>query len=358
MNLVGQPLEQVPEYQRRIGAGELTLRGAPIGAGQRLPGRGGASHAGLSRATAFAAGGTRARPVCGQLLGNPLYRILQNRESARVGTSFSIDPGTIGLSSKHLGSMSMRTLFSVLAAIMVATSSMHAAAAEIRVLTAGAYKPIVLALAPAFEKQTGHKLLVTNDTAGGLERRIGQGEAFDVVVMPPAGLERLVKAARVAADSPVPLARVAIGVAVKRGAPMPDIATVASFQRALLAARAVAYIDPAAGGSSGIYLSQLFERWGLAAQIRAKAVLVPGGLVAERLVNGEADLALHQVSEILAVPGAQLVGPIPTEIQNYTAYSGAVSASAADPVAARALLSALRADSAREVLKDKGMEAP
>ena len=231
-------------------------------------------------------------------------------------------------------------------------------AADIKVLTAGAYKPIVQALASDFEQKTGHKLVVANDTAGALERRIGQGEVFDLVVLPPAGLERLAKAGRVVAETQAPLARVAIGVAVKRGAPLPDIGTVEALQKALLAARAVAYIDPAAGGSSGIYLSQLFERWGLAGQIKTKAVLVPGGLVAERVVSGEADLALHQISEILAVPGAVLVGPIPREVQNYTVYAGAVGASAAAPDAARALLVALSGPAARDVLKDKGMEAP
>ena len=231
-------------------------------------------------------------------------------------------------------------------------------AADIKVLTAGAYKPIVQALASDFEQKTGHKLVVANDTAGALERRIGQGEAFDLVVLPPAGLERLAKAGRVVAETQAPLARVAIGVAVKRGAPLPDIGTVEALQKALLAARSVAYIDPAAGGSSGIYLSQLFERWGLAGQIKSKAVLVPGGLVAERVVSGEADLALHQISEILAVPGAVLVGPIPREVQNYTVYAGAVGASAAAPDAARALLVALSGPAARDVLKDKGMEAP
>ena len=231
-------------------------------------------------------------------------------------------------------------------------------AADIKVLTAGAYKPIVQALASDFEQKTGHKLVVANDTAGALERRIGQGEAFDLVVLPPAGLERLAKAGRVVAETQAPLARVAIGVAVKRGAPLPDIGTVEALQKALLAARSVAYIDPAAGGSSGIYLSQLFERWGLAGQIKSKAVLVPGGLVAERVVSGEADLALHQISEILAVPGAVLVGPIPREVQNYTVYAGAVGASAAAPDAARALLVALSGPAARDVLTDKGMEAP
>ncbi len=191
-----------------------------------------------------------------------------------------------------------------------------ALAAEIKVLSAGAFKPVVVALVPEFEKQTGHKVTIDNDTAGGLARRITGGEAFDLVVVPPGGIEPLVKAGKVVDGSAVRLARVAIGVAVKKGAPSPDISSVAAFQDALLKARAVAYIDPAAGGSSGIYLSELFVKLGIADRIKPKAVLVPGGLVAERLVNDQADIALHQISEILAVPGATLVGPIPREIQN------------------------------------------
>ncbi len=191
-----------------------------------------------------------------------------------------------------------------------------ALAAEIKVLSAGAFKPVVVALVPEFEKQTGHKVTIDNDTAGGLARRITGGEAFDLVVVPPGGIEPLVKAGKVVDGSAVRLARVAIGVAVKKGAPSPDISSVAAFQDALRKARAVAYIDPAAGGSSGIYLSELFVKLGIADRIKPKAVLVPGGLVAERLVNDQADIALHQISEILAVPGATLVGPIPREIQN------------------------------------------
>ncbi|MEP7329091.1 MAG: substrate-binding domain-containing protein [Betaproteobacteria bacterium] len=242
--------------------------------------------------------------------------------------------------------------------VLCATIALTATASEVKVLTAGAFKPVVSALAPAFEKQTGHTLVVDNDTAGGLAKRIGGGEAFDVVVLPTGGLEQLIKGGKVVAGSTSTLARVAIGVAVKRGAPMPDISTVAAFKQALLHARAVAYIDPVAGGSSGIYLTQLFDKMGIAAQIKPKAVLVPGGLVAERLVNGEADLALHQISEILAVPGAVLVGPIPAEIQNYTVYAGGVGAGSRDAAAAQALLAILAGSNAREVLKDKGMEAP
>jgi molybdate transport system substrate-binding protein len=251
-----------------------------------------------------------------------------------------------------------RSIARLVAAGLAAGAAFGAAAAEIKVLTAGAFKPVVSALAPAFEQRTGHKLVIENDTAGGLAKRIGAGEAFDVVVITPGAIEQLGQAGKVGPAPATRLAKVAIGVAVKQGAPKPDIGSVAAFQKALLDARAVAYIDPAAGGSSGIYLSKLFETMGIADRIQPKAVLVPGGLVAQRLVTGEADLAIHQISEILAVPGATLVGPIPTEVQNYTVYAGALSASPRDAGAAQAFLTLLASPEAAAVLKDKGMQTP
>ena len=236
--------------------------------------------------------------------------------------------------------------------------ALPAVAAEIKVLTAGAFKPVVTAVVADFEKQTGHKVTVDNDTAGALVKRINSGEAFDVIVLTPGALEPLARDGKVVNSSATRLAKVAIRVAVKRGAPIPDISTVAAFQATLLAARSVAYIDPAAGGSSGIYLSQLFEKMGIADRIKPKAVLVPGGLVAQRLVNDQADIAIHQISEILAVPGAQLVGPIPAEIQNYTVYAGGLSTSACNADAAKALLAALASPKAQAILREKGMEAP
>ena len=164
----------------------------------------------------------------------------------------------------------------------LALSAIPVAAAEIKVLTAGAFKPVVTAIAADFEKQTGHKLVIDNDTAGALVKRINSGEAFDLVVLTPGALEPLAKDSKVVGGSVQRLAKVAIGVAVKRGAPLPDISSVDAFKSALLAARAVAYIDPAAGGSSGIYLAQWFEKAGIADRIKPKAVLVPGGLVAQR----------------------------------------------------------------------------
>lgn len=233
-----------------------------------------------------------------------------------------------------------------------------AVAADIKVLSAGAIKPVIVAALPEFEQRTGHKVTIENDTAGGLLRRVRAGEAFDLLVMPRPGLIQLSQEGAVIGTSLRPLAKVGIGVAVKTGAPLPAIGSTADFRAALLAARKVAYIDPVAGGSSGIYLAQLFERMGIGQQIQPKAVLVPGGLVAQRLVTGEADLAVHQISEILAVPGATLVGPLPAEIQNYTVYAGGVSAGAGAADGARELLATLAGPQLRAQLAAHGMEAP
>lgn len=251
----------------------------------------------------------------------------------------------------------MRRLLSLLL-IPAAALSLSARADTIKVLTAGAFKQIVVSAAPAFEAATGHKLDIQNDTAGALSKRIADGERFDLVVLTTGALQALGTSGRVVPASITPLARVAIGVAVKAGAPEPKIDTVDDFKQALLAARKVAYIDPASGGSSGIYLDGLFQRMGIADAIKAKAVLVPGGLVAERVVSGEADLAVHQVSEILPVAGASFVGVLPAEIQNYTTYGGGVASDSAHAQAARTLLTALASPDAAETLRAKGMTPP
>jgi molybdate transport system substrate-binding protein len=231
-------------------------------------------------------------------------------------------------------------------------------AAEVKILTAGAMKAVVLELVPQFEKETGHKAVVDNDTAGGLAKRIEGGEAFDVAVITPGALNDLAQKGKVVADSRVNVARVGVGVVVKEGAPLPDVSSVDAFKRALLATKSVAYIDPASGGSSGIYLAGLFEKLGIAADIKPKAKLKQGGYVAELIANGEAELGLHQISEILPVKGVRLAGPLPAEIQNYTTYAVAVGADAKQPDAARALIKLLTGPAAESVLKARGMERP
>lgn len=242
-------------------------------------------------------------------------------------------------------------------AFAVAATTQVAGAAEVKVLSAGAYKQVVLALQPEFEK-SGHKLVVDNDTVGGLQRRIEGGEAFDVVIVSPGAIDDLIKKGKVADGTRQTLARVGIGVMVRAGAPKPDVSSVDAFKKAVLEAKTVAYIDPASGGSSGIYLAKLFEQIGIAEQVKAKAKLKQGGYVADLLKSGEADLGIHQISEIIPVKEVTLVGPLPREIQNYTTYAAGIGSGARDRDAAQALVKVLTGPAAAAVLKDKGMDAP
>jgi molybdate transport system substrate-binding protein len=244
----------------------------------------------------------------------------------------------------------------VVMVLMAAGAPRAAAAAEIKVLTAGAFKQVVLALLPDFERTTGHKVAVQNDTVGALSKRIEGGEAFDLAVLTPAAVDDLSSKGKFVPGSRVNLARVGVGVVVKDGTPKPHIGSVAAFKQALLAAKSVAYLDPAAGGSSGIYVAGLLDKLGIAGEVKPKAKLIPGGAVAEHIARGEAELGIHQISEILHVKGVTLVGPLPAEIQNYTVYAAGIGPRAKESAAAKALLDALSGPSAAEVLKSKGME--
>jgi molybdate transport system substrate-binding protein len=248
------------------------------------------------------------------------------------------------------------TLLGLAAVLVAAGAPRDGAAAEIKVLTAGAFKQVVLALVPDFEKQTGHKVTVENETVGALTKRIEGGEGFDLAVLTPGAVNDLTGKGKFAAGSRTNLARVGVGVVVKDGTPKPDISSVDAFKKSLLAAKSVAYIDPAAGGSSGIYVSGLLDKLGIGAEVKAKAKLIHGGAVAEHIAKGEAELGIHQISEILPVKGIVLVGPLPAEIQNYTVYAAGLGANAKEADAAKALLKALSGPAAAEVLKSKGME--
>jgi molybdate transport system substrate-binding protein len=249
-----------------------------------------------------------------------------------------------------------RVLLGLAMVLMAAGAPRGAAGAEIKVLTAGAFKQVLLALVPDFERTSGHKVTIDNDTVGALTKRIEAGEAFDLAVLTPKAVDDLAKEGKFAAGSRANLARVGVGVVVKDGTPKPDIGSVAAFKQALLAAKSVAYIDPAAGGSSGIYVAGLLDKLGIAADVKPKAKLIPGGAVAEHVAKGEAELGIHQISEILPVKGVTLVGPLPAEIQNYTVYAAGVGAHAKESDAAKALLKTLTSPAAAEVLKSKGME--
>jgi molybdate transport system substrate-binding protein len=248
--------------------------------------------------------------------------------------------------------------FLLLGFLSIAAFAPPAPAADIKVLTAGAFRGVLAELLPQFETDTGHKVLLDNATAGTLAKRIEGGEAFDVAVITPKVIVDLTEKGKIAPGTRVDVAKVGIGVAVKESAPRPDIASVEAFKRTLLAARSVAYIDPKAGGSSGIYFDGLLDRLGIAGEIRPKARLKQGGYVAELVASGEAELAVHQISEIVPVKGVVLVGPLPAEIQNFTTYTAAIGADAKDAAAAKVLIQHIAGPAAARVLKAKGMDKP
>lgn len=253
--------------------------------------------------------------------------------------------------------MTMRFAVALMAAVWFVTGGVAglADAADIKVLTTGAFRPVVLAVVSDFEKQSGHKVVVDNGTAGELQKRIESGEAFDVAVITPKVVDGFIAAGKITSGSRLNLATVGVGVMVKAGMPKPDVSTVEKFKQVLLAAKSVAYLDPASGGSSGIYIDKLLERLGIADQVRPKVKLKQGGHVADLIVSGEAELGIHQISEIVPVKGVTLVGPLPKEIQNTTIYAAGLSASAKDKDAAEALIKALASPGAAAVLKSKGM---
>jgi molybdate transport system substrate-binding protein len=247
-------------------------------------------------------------------------------------------------------------LFILASAIGAALAATGAQAMELKVLTAGAFKSSVVALVPEYEKASGNKVVIDNDTVGALVKRIEAGDTFDLVVLTPAAIDEIIAKGKVAPGSRTNLARVGVGVMVKEGAPKPDVSTVEAFKKTVLAAKSVSFIDPASGGSSGIYVAKLMERLGIAAEVKPKEKLKEGGYVADYIASGEAELGIHQISEILPHAGVSLVGPLPQEIQNYTVYAAGIGATTTHADAAKALIAVFSGPSAQALFKAKGME--
>ncbi len=232
-----------------------------------------------------------------------------------------------------------------------------ARAAEIKVLTAGATKAVLEKMATAFAEASGHTLVFTSDTAGGVAKRIEAGQVFDIAVATRGVMSELESKAKVAAGTPVDIARTSIGIAVRSGASLPDVSTLEAFKATLLAARKIAYVDPASGGTSGIYIAKVIADLGLTDTLKEKTVLKPGGYVAELAATGEVDIVIHQISEIVPVKGVVLVGPLPAAIQSVTTYTAALaSKDASGP--SHAFLAYVTGSEAAAVLKAAGMEKP
>jgi molybdate transport system substrate-binding protein len=229
-------------------------------------------------------------------------------------------------------------------------------AAEIKVLSVIPLKTSIEELGPPFERATGHKLVVEYDGSSQLKRRLEAGEAFDIALIYPELIDALVKQGKLAEGTSTAIARVLIAVAVKKGAPKPDISTVDGFKRTLLNARSISH---SADGGSGIYFKNLIERLGIAADVKSKLRPMEGGhTVVGPVVRGEAELAVITTPFIAMEPGADLVGPLPDELQHVIVYTAAIGSGSKQPEPAKALIQHLTTPESAKLLKSKGLDSP
>jgi molybdate transport system substrate-binding protein len=228
-----------------------------------------------------------------------------------------------------------------------------AQSAEIKVFSSAAPRGVFRELAPDFERTTGHRLVINYEFAADLKRRIEAGDPFDVAILPPDMADELVRSGKLGAGSRVDLGRTGLGVAVRRGAPKPDIGTVDAFRSALLAAPTVAYAN---GGASGVHVHGIMVRLGIAEAMKQKLRPYPSGGAVEAVARGEADLVVIGVSPILDAPGVELVGWLPGELQSYIVFTGSIGAAARQGDAARALLTFLTSPAAVALFKAHGFE--
>src|SRR5262249_25881435 len=234
-----------------------------------------------------------------------------------------------------------------------ATSALNANAAEVKALITTAMKAAIDELAPKFESTTGNKVVITYGPSGGLARRLKGGEPADLIMLASTELDELIKQGLVAPGR-TDVARTAIGICVKKGAPKPDVSSAAALKRALLNAKTVAHTAPAGGGITAAHVIGVFEKLGIAAEMAPKIKLAaggPNGRVSVLVSSGEAEIGLQQVSELMSNPDVEVIGMLPAELQLITLYSAGVTTSAKEAEAARALIKALTPPAAAAIYK-------
>jgi molybdate transport system substrate-binding protein len=234
---------------------------------------------------------------------------------------------------------------------------MSTMSSDIRVMTSGAFTAALLDLIPQFERATQNKIVVTATSMGtgtnSIPSRLQRGEPVDVVIMADAALVNLIKDGKVLAESHVALARSSIGMAVRAGAPRPDISSVDALKRTLLQAKSIAY----SSSVSGHYLvTELFQRLGIADEIISKSRRIEGERVGAAVARGETEIGFQQVSELLPVPGIDYVGPLPPEVQRETVFSAGVAVGTRISEAAYALIRFLASPEAAHAITKSGME--
>jgi len=222
---------------------------------------------------------------------------------------------------------------------------------QIKVLSGGAMKSLMVEVVPLFERASGAKVEIKFALTSVLKKEIEDGAAFDIALLPRPELDALVKAGKIAAGTQADITRSAVGLAVREGAPKPDIGTVAAFKRTLQDAKSIGYSD----GPSGAYIADLLVRLGIADEMKPKTRLT-GRPVAEIVAEGEAEVGMQQIVAILPVKGAELVGPLPGELQNIIVYAAGISSRSGQSGAARALVAFMATPEVVRMIRAKGME--
>ena len=246
--------------------------------------------------------------------------------------------------------------FIVLLALCVFVAGNYASAAEIKCLFPLAFKSSLNELVPQFEKSTGNKVTIDYGTIGALTARLRKGETADVAIVSDKQFNELQAQGRIVADTRIDVVKLGIGVFVRRGAPKPDISSVGAFKNTLLEAKAIAYVDPAAGAPSGIYMAKLIERLGLSAQMTPKTKLTTGKSLFDVVVSGNAEIGFIQITELLAEPRVEQLGPLPTAVQDYTNYAAGLVTAGQHRDAGKALIAFITSSPAMAVMKTRGFE--
>lgn len=231
----------------------------------------------------------------------------------------------------------------------------EALSAEIRILAPGSLRPVFVAVADEFQRNTGHTLSATYGSAGEITKRLETGDATDLAVIPTGVVAPLLEKGRIVAGSSVEIARVKVGIGIRAGNPKIDISSAEGLKRALLAANSITYTDPSRGGSAGVHFAKVLQRLGIEAEMKSKTTFAEGG-VAYLLAKGQADIGITQMSELVGIAGVDALGPLPSGLDHTSSFSAAVVSGAKEPEAAKALITFLSSPAAAAVLKAKGME--
>jgi molybdate transport system substrate-binding protein len=221
----------------------------------------------------------------------------------------------------------------------------------LKILSGGAMRPLLVEAVPKFEQAHGIKAEVRFALTSVLAKEIEEGAAFDLALLPRPELDALAAMGAIAPGTQTDIARSTVGLAVRQGAPKPDISTAEALKRTLLAAGSIGYSD----GPSGAYVTRLLQRLGIADEVRPKTKLTSGP-VAELVASGEAEVGMQQIVAILPVKGADLVGPLPVELQNVIVYAAGMAAATENPDAAAAFIGFMAAPEAVRIIRAKGLE--